>query len=109
MLVAGGAGAFLWSEQQHDAPRGVSAGATTLTPSATVEPPAPSTKTAPTNSVAHQPEKISLDEVLAEQTPAAPARSGPDGAASHARTGSRKAGSSKKPRKPNLPNNPYEF
>jgi serine/threonine-protein kinase len=115
VLVAGGAGAFLWSEQ-HDPGRGVNAGATTLTPSATVDPPVPpahGVTPPPTGSGAHQPEKISLDEVAAEQTPAASAPAGAgrdaDNAPSHARTGSRKGGSSRKPRKQNLPDNPYEF
>jgi len=109
MLGGGAVGAFFWLTGPEPAPA-LGAGLGAHAPSAAVLPPAaPVAATPPpATSGTAAPEKITLDEVAEEQEPASQAKSGTrggDGAAAP-RTGSRKGG---KKKKPNLPDNPYEF
>jgi len=109
MLGGGAVGAFFWLTGEPAAPALGAAGPGPHASSAALQPPVPTPPALPpaaSNTAA--PEKITLDEVAEEQEPASQAKAGARGgdAAAAPRAGSRKGG---KKKKPNLPDNPYEF
>ncbi len=108
LLLGGGAvSAFFWLTAPPPAP--ASGAGVSLPPASAAAAPVPAPVPAPA-ATSSAPEKITLDEVAEEPAPAAATKPGARGGsdAPAPRAGSRKAGS-KKGKKPNLPDNPYEF
>lgn len=109
LLLGGGVvSAFYWLTAPETAP--TTAAGASPPPAVSAEVAAPVTAPPPPPVTSSAPEKITLDEVAAEEP--APASTGKSGARSGSdapapRAGSRKA--PKKGKKPNLPDNPYEF
>lgn len=115
LVLGGGAlGGFLWLQQEDQSAASTGAAQqvthASAIPHVEAPPPSPSTKPVPSASV-DEPEKISLDDVAAEE-PARPEHADSDrdrAPPSTGRTGSRKASSSKKSKKLKIPDNPYQF
>lgn len=108
LVLGGGAvAAFFWLTAPPTPPA-AGAGVSAPPPSAVIAASPPAPAPAPTNSAA--PEKITLDEVAEEEPPAPATKSGARGTSDTPtpRAGSRRGGT-KKSKKPNLPDNPYEF